>query len=298
METLINCKTALNISINRSNNEFEASINPYVGCYHRCNYCYVQAEKYSKSKSIDTVEVKINIIDVLIKQLGNLLNKNLTGTIYLGTSSDPFQPVEKKYKISHKILSLLLEHTPYNVHIFTKSNLILDELELLKKFKERINISITVITTDEKLKNIFEPYSASIEERLNCMKELNLNNISCGCSIMPILPYITDTKENIENLFSALKQSLCSYVWWGYLTLRENITKINKISQKEKYISVLSQYFPNLIKYYERLYKNRILPNLTYQKFVDTRLKFFAKKYKISFYGPQWGKVLNRIEII
>ena len=203
METLINCKTALNITINRSNNEFEASINPYVGCYHRCNYCYVQAEKYSKGKSIDTVEVKINIIDVLIKQLGNLLNKNLVGTIYLGTSSDPFQPVEKKYKISHKILSLLLEHTPYNVHIFTKSNLILDELDLLKKFKERINISITIITTDEKLKDIFEPYSASIEERLNCMKELNLNNISCGCSIMPILPYITDTKENIENLFSA-----------------------------------------------------------------------------------------------
>ncbi len=288
MENLINCKTALNVYINRYTNEIESSINPYIGCYHRCNYCYVQAEKYSKNKSIDSVEVKINIVDVLIKQLNNLLVKCPTGVIYLGTSSDPFQPAEKKYKLSHKILSLLLEHTQYNIHIFTKSVLILDELELIKKFNERVKISITIITADKKLKDIFEPYSSSIEERLACMKEMNANGVSCGCSIMPILPYITDSKENFEKLFFELKQSFCSYVWWGYLTLRENITNIDKISQKEKFFSVLSQYFPSLIEKYEKLYKNRISPTMSYQKFIDARLKFFAKKYKISYYGPKW----------
>jgi DNA repair photolyase len=290
MEKITNCKTALNISINRYTNEIEASINPYLGCSHRCNYCYVQAEKYSKEKNIDEVEIKINIIDVLIKQLNNLLPKYPSGIVYLGTSSDPFQPVERKYKLSHKILSLLLEHTPYNIHIFTKSVLILDELKLIKKFKERVNISITIITTDEKIKNIFEPYSSSIEERLYCMKEFNSNNISYGCSIMPILPYITDSKENIEKLFSVLKDALCCYVWWGYLTLRENITQINKISQKEKYFAILSQHFPELIEKYKILYKNRISPSLEYQKIVDTRLKIYAKKYKISFCGPKWTK--------
>jgi DNA repair photolyase len=290
MEKITNCKTALNISINRYTNEIETSINPYLGCSHRCNYCYVQAEKYSKEKNIDEVEIKINIIDVLIKQLNNLLAKYSSGIVYLGTSSDPFQPVERKYKLSHKILSLLLEHTPYNIHIFTKSVFILDELELIKKFKERVNISITIITTDEKIKNIFEPYSSSIEERLYCMKEFNSNNISCGCSIMPILPYITDTKDNIEKLFSTLKEAYCSYVWWGYLTLRENITQINKISQKEKYFTILSKHFPELVEKYKILYKNKISPNLEYQKIVDTRLKFYAKKYKISFCGPKWTK--------
>jgi len=290
MEKIRNCKTALNISINRYTNEIEASINPYLGCFHRCNYCYVQAEKYSKEKNIDEVEIKINIIDVLIKQLNNLLPKYSSGIVYLGTSSDPFQPVERKYKLSHKILSLLLEHTPYNIHIFTKSVLILDELELIKKFKERVNISITIITTDEKIKNIFESYSSSIEERLCCMNEFNSNNISCGCSIMPILPYITDTKDNIEKLFSTLKEAYCSYIWWGYLTLRENITQINKISQKEKYFAILSQHFPELIEKYKILYKNKILPNLEYQKIIDTRLKFYAKKYKISYCGPKWTK--------
>jgi DNA repair photolyase len=290
MEKITNCKIALNISINRYTNEIEASINPYLGCFHRCNYCYVQAEKYSKEKNIDEVEIKVNIIDVLIKQLNNLLPKYPSGIIYLGTSSDPFQPVERKYKLSHKILSLLLEHTPYNIHIFTKSVFILDELELIKKFKERVNISITIITTDEKIKNIFEPYSSSIEERLYCIKEFNSNNISCGCSIMPILPYITDTKDNIEKLFSTLKEAYCSYVWWGYLTLRGNITQINKISQKEKYFAILSQHFPELVEKYKILYKNRISPNLEYQKIIDTRLKFYAKKYKISFCGPKWTK--------
>lgn len=294
MENLINCKTALNVSINRSTREIEASINPYIGCYHKCNYCYVQAEKYSKEKIIDTIEVKVNIIDVLIKQLNNLLSKYLSGIIYLGTSSDPFQPIEKKFKLSHKILSLLLEHTPYNVHVFTKSVLILDELELIKKFKQRVNISITIITTNKKLKDIFEPCSSSAEERLFCMKEFNLNNISCGCSIMPILPYITDSKENIDKLFLGLKQSLCSYIWWGYLTLRENITQINKLSQKEKYFNVLSQYFPGLIEQYKKLYKNRISPSISYQKFIDTRLKFYAKKYKITFKGPKWTKYISQ----
>ncbi len=290
MEKIVNCKTAINVSINQHTNEIESSINPYLGCFHKCNYCYVQAEKYSKEKTINEVEIKINIIDVLIKQLNNLLPKYSSGIVYLGTSSDPFQPVEKKYKLSHKILSLLLEHTPYNIHIFTKSTIVLDELELIKKFKERVNMSITIITTDEKIKNVFEPYSSSIKERLYCMKEFNSNNISCGCSVMPILPYITDTKDSIEKLFSALKDGFCSYVWWGYLTLRENITQINKISQKEKYFNILSQHFPELVEKYKVLYKNRISPNLEYQKIIDTRLKFYAKKYKLSYYGPKWTK--------
>jgi DNA repair photolyase len=286
----IRCKTALNVE-NKSK-FFYASINPYLGCQHQCRYCYVQAEKYSKGNDISCVKVKFNIVDVLIKEISKYIRKTPYGVIYLGTSSDPYQPIEEKYLISHKILSLILNHTSYNIHIFTKSALVLNDIELFKKFKERINISITLITTDERTKEIFEPNSSSILERLECIKRINFEGINCGCSFMPILPYITDSEKNLEDLFLKLKQNRCSYIWWGYLTLRKNITDIKKISQREKYYDILSKNFPELIEKYNFLYKNKFLPEKAYQKIIDKKIIGMAKKYNLPYFGPKWKNSL------
>ena len=103
---LISCKRALNVEY--KSNFLYASINPYLGCQHQCEYCYVQAEKYSKNNDISCVKVKRNIIDVLIRDLSKYIRKTPYGVIYLGTSSDPYQPIEEKYLVSSKILSLIL----------------------------------------------------------------------------------------------------------------------------------------------------------------------------------------------
>lgn len=285
-DEIIKCRTALNVDL--VNNHLYASINPYLGCEHQCRYCYVQAEKYSKTKDLSFVKVKYNILDILLKEISKYNQKYPSGVIYLGTSSDPYQSKEKEYLLSHKILSLVLHHTSYNIHIFTKSLLVLNDIDLFEKFKDRINISITIITTDEKIRKIFEPNSTTIKERLDCIKKLNSVGINCGCSIMPVLPYITDSDKNFENLFYNLKQYNCKYIWWGYLTLRENITNTNRQSQKKLYYNILLQHFPALLDKYNLLYQKKFLPNKTYQKFVDKEIISIAKKYNLSCFGPKW----------
>ncbi len=287
-EKFVVCKTALNVE--KYGEEFCASINPYLGCLHKCKYCYVRAEKYSKGKNLEVVKVKYNIIELLLKELPKYLIKFNAGIIYLGTSSDPYQPVEQKYHISKRILSILFNHTPYNIHIFTKSKYILDDIDLLKNFKNRINISITLITTNEKIKDIFEPNASSIAERLDCIKTLNLEGINCGISLMPIIPYITDKDKDLENLIISAKNSFCKYIWWGYLTLRDNIKNANIISQKEVFYSILYKQFSLLVERYRILYKNSILPNKNYQKFIDKKIIVLAKKYNIPYFGPKWEK--------
>ncbi|MFN4228181.1 MAG: radical SAM protein, partial [Candidatus Ratteibacteria bacterium] len=170
-----------------------------------CRYCYVQSEKYSKTRDLSYVKVKYNILDILLKEISKYKRKYFSGVVYLGTSSDPYQPKEKEYFLSFKILSLILSHTSYNIHIFTKSSLILKDIDLFKKFSDRINISISMITTNEEIKKIFEPNSDNIEKRLDCIKNLTSEGINCGCSIMPILPYITDSEQNFEELFFNLR---------------------------------------------------------------------------------------------
>ncbi|MDW8056270.1 MAG: radical SAM protein [Elusimicrobiota bacterium] len=284
----ISCKTALNVSLFKD--KLYASINPYIGCAHQCRYCYVQAEKYSKGNETNSVKVKINILNVLIKNIARYVrdDKYSQGVIYLGTSSDPYQLAEKEFRISYKILCFLLENTNYNIHIFTKSDLILEDISLFKRYRDRINISITIITDDEMLKKIFEPFSSSVNERLNCIKKLTNEGINCGCSIMPILPYITDSEKALDSLLRKLKQHNCSYIWWDYLTLRENITNIPKPSQKQIYFDLLLQHFPGLVKKYSLLYGNKFLPKKAYQKNIDGKIIRIAKKYSLSYWGPKW----------
>lgn len=278
-------KTLLNVE--KYKNRIYASINPYIGCAHQCRYCYVQAEKYSKD-NIYNIKIKQNVLEFLAKQLSKYLTSYEQGIIYLGSSCDPYQPVEDKFGLSQKILKFILQHTYYNIHIFTKSKLVLRDIEIFKEFKERINISITLITSENNLKEIFEQNASSIEDRIMCIKVLNSQGINCGASIMPILPYITDTDTQLNNLFYLLKLNNCRYIWWDYLTLRKNITNINRLSQRDIYYDTLRKYFPELIPKYDKLYENRIIPHKLYRVLIDKKIIKLAKKYSLSTTGPIW----------
>lgn len=293
---LINCKTALNISC--KDKYLDATINPYIGCYHSCKYCYVQSEKYrqvdSPEELFNKVKVKTNIVERFIKEIAKYKEKCYEGVIYLGSSSDPYQPIENEFKLSHKIVEIILKYTPYKLHIFTKSKLVLNDIDLFQQYNSRVAISVSLITVLEKTKNIFEPNSSSVEERLYCISELNKKGINTGCAIMPILPYITDSDEQLTELISTLSKFGSEYIWWGYLTLRENITKKSLVgqiseSQKEVYYKVLEKHFPQYINEYRILYKNHISPDKKYQKLIDKKIFYISKKYKISFRGPQWS---------
>lgn len=161
------------------------TINPYVGCAHGCKYCYARfIKRYTSHKESwgEFVDVKINAPDLLEKEV---LRKK-KGKVWISGVCDPYQPLEKKYKITRKCLEILQRHD-WPVMIQTKSPLVLRDIDLLKKFNE-VEVGFTIGTGDEKIREIFEPRAPPIEERVEALKELHKAGIETFVMIAPLLP--------------------------------------------------------------------------------------------------------------
>jgi DNA repair photolyase len=184
------------------------AINPYVGCGHACVYCYARFIKRFTNHSEPWgtfVDVRVNIADVLEKQLKS--SKYEVSPIYIGTVTDPYQPLERKYQLMRKILAVLKDH-PGPVSILTKSDLILRDLDLLKDLK-KVDVSLTVNNLDEKWSRLTEPYSSPPRQRLKAMKKLVEDGLEVSAMMGPFWPFFTKPKE----LFSKFKQVGVSHVF-------------------------------------------------------------------------------------
>jgi DNA repair photolyase len=161
------------------------TINPYVGCQHGCIYCYAKfMKRFSGHKENwgEFVDVKINAPELLNQEI----KKKKKGRVWVSGVCDPYQPVEKKYELTKKCLEILQENN-WPVVIQTKSPLVLRDLELLKKF-QKIEVGFTITTGDEKIKQIFEPRTSSIEKRVQALERLHQEGIKTYAMIAPLLP--------------------------------------------------------------------------------------------------------------
>ena len=160
-------------------------INPYTGCSHGCTYCYASfMKKYSNHDEPwgSFVDVKINAPDILRKQL----KRARKGSIIISSVTDPYQPLESRYKITCKCLEEILPYQ-FSVDILTKSPIILRDIDLIKKFKD-IAVGITITTDDEGVRKIFEPKAPSTEARIDTLKKLYNSGIQTYAFIGPLLP--------------------------------------------------------------------------------------------------------------
>ena len=160
-------------------------INPYVGCFHGCRYCYATFMKRFTGHTEawgSFVDVKVNSPEVLQRQL----QRKARGRVMISSVTDAYQPIEAKYKLTRKCLEVLLEHQ-FPVDILTKSPLVLRDLDLIKEFKD-IEVGVTVTTNDEKIRKVFEPKAPSITARINTLKKLHNNGINTYVFIGPVLP--------------------------------------------------------------------------------------------------------------
>ena len=174
-------------------------INPYIGCTNSCFYCYARFMKRFTGHSEewgDFLDVKINAPDLIPsvqpKKSSRYENKN----ILLSSVTDPYIPLERKYKVTRRILQKLLPHQP-NLNILTKSDLVLRDLDLIKQFKTR-EIGFSFSTMEENIRMEVEPGASSIKKRLNALKRVHKEGIRSYIFISPILPYITDWKKIIN----------------------------------------------------------------------------------------------------
>jgi DNA repair photolyase len=160
-------------------------INPYVGCSHGCRYCYATFMKRFTGHTEpwgSFLDVKTNAPEVLHRQM----KKAARGHVLISSVTDPYQPVEEKYKLTRRCLEVLLPHQ-FSVDILTKSPLVLRDLDLLKQFKE-LEVGITITTDDDEIRRIFEPHAPPIEARIQALKTLAKAGLKTYAFIGPLLP--------------------------------------------------------------------------------------------------------------
>lgn len=227
-----NCKTLLG----PTGLPVDYCANPYTGCEHACKYCYARFIKRYTGHTEPWggfVDVKINAPQVL----RNEIRTKPRGRVYLSSVTDPYQPLEKKYQLTRKILEILAQ-VDWPVTIQTKSDLVLRDIEILKKIP-KAQVGFTITTTDDGVRKIFEPYSSPIENRLVALKELKRSGLTTFAMIAPILPRLTNLGVLRKKLFG-----LVDFIWEDTLNIRYgNWPDIEKTIRK---------FYPHLLKEFEK----------------------------------------------
>ena len=230
-------------SILSSNN----GMNLYKGCTHGCIYCDSRSEKYNMNHKFEDIEVKRNSLDLLKKEL----LKRKPAMIGTGAMTDPYIPLEKRLKYVRNALKLV-DRYGFGFTCITKSDLILRDLDLLKKInqKTKVVVQMTLTTADDDLCKIIEPNVCPTSRRVEVLKTLNEAEIPTVVWLCPILPYINDDEKNINSILdfcieSNVKGIVCFEMG---LTLRKG--------NKEYFFHKLDEHFPGLKEKYINQYGN------------------------------------------
>jgi DNA repair photolyase len=249
------CKVALN---RVKGMPFEWSLNPYMGCVHRCTFCYVRAFEQRADRPADdrygrSIRVKLNIADVLRAEL--LRTGPRDEGVAIGAATDPYQPAEGRYRLTRACIEVLgRAGQPFS--IITRGPLIVRDVDVLVEAARRTDVSVTfsVPTVDDDVWRTTEPGTAPPRQRLRALRELVSAGIRTGVGMAPILPGLSDHPSQLERVVEAAREAGACGVWANLLYLRPGT--------REHFLDCLARDWPELLPDYERLYAGRAyLPN-------------------------------------
>ena len=223
-------------------------MNLYRGCSHGCIYCDSRSKCYQMNHDFEDIEVKENALELLETALRRKRKRCMIGT---GAMTDPYIPLEKKLGYTRKAL-LLIEKYGFGVALQTKSDLVLRDLDILRRINEKTKavVQMTLTTADEKLCRIIEPNVSTTNERFEALKALRDAGIPTVVWLCPVLPFINDTEENIRTILGmCVEAGVRGVLCFGMgLTLREG--------NREYFYRQLDIHFPRLKERYIREYGN------------------------------------------
>ena len=224
-------------------------MNLYRGCTHGCIYCDSRSSCYRMDHAFEDIEVKENALELLEDALRRKRKRCMIGT---GSMSDPYIPLELKTEYTRKAL-LIIEQYGCGIALQTKSDLVLRDLDILKRINEKTKavVQMTLTTADENLCRIIEPNVCPTKERFEALKTLRDNGIPTVVWLCPILPYINDTPENIASILQmCIEAQVRGVICFGMgLTLRNG--------SREYFYRQLDRHFPGLKERYIREYGDR-----------------------------------------
>jgi DNA repair photolyase len=264
---------------------FDWSINPYRGCAHGCSFCYARStHSYLGMNADDSFQnhifLKTNAAEALEAQLEKLFKKHRgdlrevvrqVGLVAIGTATDPYQPVEAKAQLTRECLKVLAKYR-IPTTITTRSPLILRDLDLLLAMRIT-SINISVNTLDNDLYRRLEPAAPFPLKRLETVQRLVEHGLPAGVFLAPILPYLTDGDEQLEELICAAKEHQAEYVVPSVLRLAPEV--------KQWYFRTLQQHYPKLLPAYAQLYRTGY-PGDKYLHPLRKRVDNLLAKYKLS----------------
>jgi DNA repair photolyase len=244
------CRTALN---RVKGMPFDWSLNPYMGCVHRCTFCYVRAFEHMADRAWDerygtSIRVKTNVAVQLDRELSRASWKQ--EQVAIGSATDPYQPAEGRYRLTRECIAALARHrTPLSV--ITRGPLIVRDLDVLQEASRRApaKVVFSVPTLDHEVWRKTEPGTAPPRQRLRALKTLVDGGVDAGIIMAPLLPGLSDDPDQIREVILAAREAGATSVWANVLYLKRGT--------REHFLERLAADFPDQVELYSDLYAQR-----------------------------------------
>jgi DNA repair photolyase len=269
---------------------FSWQINPYRGCEFACKYCYARyTHEFMEMRDGLDFERRIYVKKHSAWLLRQELKQVRTGqSIAIGTATDPYQPAERKFGITHAIMEEFARHQGLSLGLVTKSDLILRDIDLLCAIsrKNRFSVHVTITTTDTNLARILEPRAPRPDLRFKAVEKLVAAGIHTSVNCAPVLPGITDTPKHLESVVRAAAAAKARSVAAIPLFLKPCSEKI--------FMPFLEENFPHLVELYKKRYADRAFLPAEYTKRISALVKRLCRQNGIAARDEESRQATNR----
>lgn len=271
-------RSLLNKSVSRRGLWFAKSINPYRGCEFACRYCYARyTHEFMEMKDPADFERKIYIKQNAAWLLRQEIRSLRPGEeIALGTATDPWQPIERRARVTRSILEVLAEYRGLRIGVVTKSTLIERDIDLLQRIAERNNLvlHITITTPDIELARVLEPRAPRPDLRFRTVRRLRQAGLRTGILCSPLMPGITDNAQALDTMCRRASEAGASFFSAQPLFL--------KPCSKATFLAFVHEHFPELDASYAKRYSEEAFVSKAYQKRISDLVAAVTRKYGLA----------------
>ena len=263
---------------------FVWTVNPYRGCEFGCKYCYAryahefmelrdpeQFERKIYAKRFDAASFRKELVKVKPSQ-----------SLWIGTATDPYQPAERRYGITRRILQVIAKERGLKVGITTKSDLVARDAELLQTIAQNsvVHVNMTVTTTDAALARLVEPFAPRPDLRFKAVKELARAGIPVTILGNPVMPFITDREENLDAVCAAAKAA-------GAVCFSAHALFLKPCS-RAVFLPFVDKHFPRLSAQYRVMYGDRAYLRAAYPEMLAERVKKIRERHGLAPRDPDF----------
>ncbi len=263
---------------------FVWTVNPYRGCEFGCKYCYARyAHEFMELRDPQQFERKIYAKRFNPALFRAELSKVKPGqSLWIGTATDPYQPAERRYGITRKILEAIAKERGLKIGITTKSDLISRDAALLKAISEHnvAHVNLTITTMDEKLARLIEPLAPRPALRLNAVRKLAAQGVGVTVLGNPVMPFLTDSERNLDAICAAAADA-------GAVAFSAHCLFLKPCS-RAVFLPFIEERFPHLIWKYKGLFANNAYLRGYYPEMLSARVKEIVARHGLRPRDPSY----------